>query len=151
MANRDLTEEQKAERYRAQKKEAQARFKERRERELQDRKAGAAALKKELTEGDWWDDLSDPSRAFIDTLIEGRESRRIATSSGIFRAMFGEEPDVGAEVTLNEAFARTLKGKAALDGVLRKWAAKGIVVSFTENPDNILESVYRLEGLPEVS
>ena len=61
--------------------------------------------------------------------------------------MFGDNPQIGASFTLNEAFQKTLKGKSNLDFYVKRWAEKGTVVTFKQDAENILNSVYTLEAI----
>lgn len=72
------------------------------------------------------------------------------TTVSVFSRLFGDNPQVGQTVTLMEAFEKTMKGKAQIDHFIKKkWEPAGIVVSFEQNPDNLLNSVYKLEKLAD--
>lgn len=139
----DAVEERKAK-----KREAAKRFKENRAKEKTERQEKAKALIDGLKANGLWDKLDVDQQGFINSLANP-VSAASGNNQSLFRKMFGDSPAVGQSVTLNEAFVKTLKGKAAIDADVRKWAAKGIIVKFTLDSDNILNSVYTIEALGE--
>ena len=92
-----------------------------------------------------WDKLDDECKGFVNGLANPVSAAGNGTES-VFTKLFGANPAVGASFTLSDAFNKTLKGKANIDHLVKKWSEKGIVVSFKKNDNNILDSVYTLEA-----
>ena len=139
------SEAEKLEAFKANKREAAARFKEKKAKEKADRIENAKAIIDELKDGKYWDKLSDKGKAFLNGLANPTASA--GGTSSLFKTLFGDNPQVGATFTLNEAFQKTLKGKANIDFYVKKWADKGTIVSFKADADNILNSVYTLDAI----
>lgn len=139
------TDAEKLERFKKMKREAAERFKERRAKEKIDRIENAKALIDELKNGGYWDNISEKSRSFLIGIAN--PTNAAGGNQSLFRTLFGDNPSIGATVTLNEAFQKTLKGKSNLDFYIKKWADKGTIVSFKQDADNILNSVYVLESI----
>lgn len=135
----------KLEKFKASKKEAAQRFKERKAQEKKDRIDGAKKLIDELKKAGQYDKLSDAAKAFINglanpaVLIGG-------SNTSVFNDIFGVNPAAGAKVTLKEVFEKTGQGMAYVNKYIKKWAEQGIVVTFQKN-DNILTSTYTLEKI----
>lgn len=139
------TEAEKLERFKKMKRDAAVRFKERRAKEKTERIDNAKALIEELKNGGYWDKVSDNGKAFLSGLANPTVSS--GNNQSLFRTLFGDNPQVGDSFTLNEAFQKTLKGKSNLDFYVKRWAEKGTIVSFKQNAENILDSVYTLESI----
>lgn len=140
-----VSEAAKLEKFKEMKREAAQRFKEKRAKEKVERVENAKAIIEELKDGKYWDKLSDKSKAFLNGLANPTASN--SGNSSLFKTLFGDNPQVGATFTLNEAFQKTLKGKANIDFYVKRWAEKGTVVSFKQDADNILNSTYTLEEI----
>lgn len=139
------SEAEKLEKFKAAKKAAAKRFKERRAQEKVNRIEGAKKLIDVMKRDGIWDKLDDECKGFVNGLANPVSAAGNGTES-VFTKLFGANPAVGASFTLSDAFNKTLKGKANIDHLVKKWAEKGIVVSFKKNDNNILDSVYTLEA-----
>ena len=131
------------------KREAAVRFKERRAKEKAERVDNAKALIEELKNGGYWDKISDSGKTYLLGLANPTASS--GNNQSLFRTLFGDNPAIGASFTLNEAFQKTLKGKSNLDFYVKRWAEKGTIVSFKQDPENILNSTYTLESIGSTS
>lgn len=140
-----MTEAEKLEKFKAAKKAAAKRFKERRAQEKFNRIEGAKKLIDVMKRDGIWDKLDDECKGFVNGLANPVSAAGNGTES-VFTKLFGANPAVGASFTLYDAFNKTLKGKANIDHLVKKWSEKGIVVSFKKNDNNILDSVYTLEA-----
>ncbi len=140
-----MTEAEKLEKFKAAKKAAAKRFKERKAQEKVDRIEGAKKLIDVMKRDEIWDKLDDECKGFINGLANPVSAAGNGTES-VFTKLFGANPAVGASFTLSDAFNKTLKGKANIDHLVKKWSEKGIIVSFKKNDTNILDSVYTLEA-----
>lgn len=141
----EMTEAEKLEKFKAAKKAAAKRFKERRAQEKVNRIEGAKKLIDVMKRDGIWDKLDDECKGFVNGLANPVSAAGNGTES-VFTKLFGANPAVGASFTLSDAFNKTLKGKANIDHLVKKWSEKGIVVSFKKNDNNILDSVYTLEA-----
>lgn len=140
-----MTEAEKLEKFKASKKAAAKRFKERRAQEKVDRVEGAKKLIDVMKRDGIWDKLDDECKGFVNGLANPVSAAGNGTES-VFTKLFGANPAIGASFTLSDAFNKTLKGKANIDHLVKKWSEKGIIVSFKKNDTNILDSVYTLEA-----
>lgn len=140
-----ISEAKKLEKFKAAKKAAAKRFKERKAQEKVDRIEGAKKLIEVMKRDGIWDKLDDECKGFVSGLANPVSAAGNGTES-VFTKLFGANPAVGATFTLSDAFNKTLKGKANIDHLVKKWAEKGIIVSFKKNDTNILDSVYTLEA-----
>lgn len=134
------------EEFKQKKREAAQRFKERRAAEKEERRALSASLMEYLKNEGFWDQLSDEHKNFLQGMCSAATAQHNNNNS-LFNKIFGDNPQVGDTVTLREAFERTLKGKNNIDFYVKKWLEKGIVVSFEENTENLMESVYKIDSL----
>lgn len=135
----------KLEAFKAKKREAANRFKENKKKQQEARVAGAKAFIDELKAANLYDKISDNAKTFLNGLINPVQNT--GNNQSLFRTLFGDNPQVGASFTLATAFEKTLKGKSNLDHYTKKWAEKGIIVTFKQDADNILNSTYVLEQL----
>lgn len=138
------SEAEKLEAFKAKKREAAERFKERRVKEKAEKIEKAKALIDNMKNAGIYDSLSDADKAFLNGLANPSAGSSAGTSS-LFSQLF-PTGEIGASITLKEAFNKTLKGKSAIDHYIKKWSEKGIVVSFKKNDTDILESTYVLEA-----
>lgn len=145
-AGTTLSAEEKLARFKEAKKAAAQRFKERKAEEKTARIEGAKKIIDELQASGVYDGLSAESKSFLNGLVA--PAARSGGTSSLFTALFGAHPKVGDSITLNDAFQKTLKGKANLDFYVKRWAEKGIIVTFHQN-DNILESTYVIDAILE--
>jgi len=144
----ETTQEQEAadrlEQQRQQRREAAKRFRDRKAAEKAERSQLAKAMKYDIVAAGVYDRLSDNIKAFIEELISGGPAR---SNTPMFNVIFGASPKVGDSMTLSEIFNKTLKGKSAIDAYVKKWAEQGIVVEFSKNAANILDSTYTVKSL----
>ena len=140
------TEAEKLEAFKAKKRAAAQRWKENRAKEKTDRIEKAKKFIADLKANGLYDKLNDEQKAFINSIANPATSSNGGNSS-LFKTLFGDNPKVGASFTLNEAFQKTLKGKSNLDFYVKRWAEKGTIVTFKQDAENILNSVYTLEAI----
>ena len=140
------TEAEKLEAFKAKKRAAAQRWKENRAKEKTDRIEKAKKFIEDLKANGLYDQLNDEQKAFINGLANPVNSSNGGNSS-LFKTLFGDNPQIGASFTLNEAFQKTLKGKSNLDFYVKRWAEKGTIVTFKQDAENILNSVYTLEAM----
>lgn len=140
------TEAEKLEAFKAKKRAAAQRWKENRAKEKTDRIEKAKKFIEDLKANGLYDKLNDEQKAFINSIANPVTFSNGGNSS-LFKTLFGDNPQVGASFTLNEAFQKTLKGKSNLDFYVKRWAEKGTVVTFKQDAENILNSVYTLEAI----
>lgn len=140
-------EADKLEAFKAKKREAAERFKNRRAEEKKERKEAAIELIDSLKNQGIYDKLPERCVKFLSEMANGGVSSNVGGTSSLFKTLFGDNPQVGATITLNDAFTKTLKGKSNIDHYIKKWADKGTIVSFKQDADNILNSVYVLEAI----
>lgn len=140
------TEAEKLEAFKAKKRAAAQRWKENRVKEKTDRIEKAKKFIEDLKANGLYDQLNDEQKAFINGLANPVNSSN-GSNSSLFKTLFGDNPQIGASFTLNEAFQKTLKGKSNLDFYVKRWAEKGTIVTFKQDAENILNSVYTLEAI----
>lgn len=140
------TEAEKLEAFKAKKRAAAQRWKENRAKEKTDRIEKAKKFIEDLKANGLYDKLNDEQKAFINGIANPVNSSNGGNSS-LFKTLFGDNPQIGASFTLNEAFQKTLKGKSNLDFYVKRWAEKGTIVTFKQDAENILNSVYTLEAM----
>lgn len=140
------TEAEKLEAFKAKKRAAAQRWKENRTKEKTDRIEKAKKFIEDLKANGLYDKLNDEQKAFINSIANPVTSSNGGNSS-LFKTLFGNNPQIGASFTLNEAFQKTLKGKSNLDFYVKRWAEKGTIVTFKQDAENILNSVYTLEAI----
>jgi hypothetical protein len=96
--------------------------------------------------------LSPESKAFILGFCKSPEERRqrsgFAGVPSVLNLLFGAAPKVGDAVTLQDVFNKTAKGKDSMTIFLRRWAEKGIIVKYVQDPANVFTSRYVIEKLP---
>lgn len=129
------------------KAEAAKRFKERRAAEKADRIVKAKELIAYMQDKGYWDELSDDLKGFLNGMANPTAAGSAAGNSSLFKTIFGDNPQVGDSVTLQEVFNKTLKGKSNIDFYVKRWAEKGIVVSYEADAANLLNSKYVITAL----
>ena len=144
----DVTVEDEAaklEERKAKKKALDKAWKERKQQEKAEQIEKAKRLVEALKSRGYFDTLDEDLKAFVIGLTTQNGGNAVVGST--FSKMFGNNPAVGTKVSLKEAFNATLKGKSAIDAYVKKWAEKGIVVTFEKNDTDILESLYVLTSI----
>lgn len=133
--------------FKAKKNEAAKRFKERRAEEKKAVIENAAAFIARTKEAGIYDQFTAEEKDFLNKLANP-VSGGARSNTSVFTKIFGENPEVGASVTLLEVMDRTLKGKSAIDAYVKKWATEnGIIVEFELNSEKITDSRYVLKQL----
>ena len=127
------------------KREAARRFKERRAAEKVNRIVKAKELIDVLKADGTYDKLSEDLKAFLNGMANPTGSA--SGNSSLFKTIYGDNPQVGDAVTLKDIFNKTLKGKSAIDFYVKKWAEKGIVITFEADSADILNSKYVITAL----
>lgn len=139
------TDAQKLEDFKKKKKEYEKNLKERKRQEKEMIISESKALIDELKKANLWDKVSEKGKALLDKLANPAASN--GNTQSLFRTLFGDNPQVGASITLKEAFDKTLKGKSNIDHYVKKWAEKGTIVSFKKDEANMINSVYTIEAI----
>jgi hypothetical protein len=86
--------------------------------------------------------LDPEDQAFLKGLAEPKAAAA-SGNTGLFAVIF-PNAKVGDQITLDEVFAKTLKGKSNLDHYVKKWAEKGIVIEFKEDKTDLRKSTYKI-------
>ncbi|MDR1390193.1 MAG: hypothetical protein LBJ31_09500 [Treponema sp.] len=136
--------------FKAKKLEALKRFKERRAQKVQEAYKEALALRDELVKAGLLDKLTAGSKDFVLGLCKDPAEKKVGGGFGgpsVFTLVFGDNPKVGQEVTLEQAFMKTAKGKSTLDVWVRRWAEKGIVIDVQLNKNDVLQTKYIIKSL----
>ena len=133
--------------FKAKKAEALQRYKEKKAQAAIDRKANAEKLLGMLKDDGVFEKLPEDMQTFVTGLAAGNTSSGSNGRGPLFTALFGADAAVGTTITLAEAFNKTFKGKATLDYYVRRWAKKGIIVTFTADNANMLNSTYKIEQM----
>ena len=141
----ELTEAERLEAFKAKKRAAAQRWKENKIKEKNDRVEKAKKFIEDLKSNGLYDKLTAEQKEFLGSLASSNNSN--GSNSSLFKQLFGDNPAVGDTITLRDAFEKTLKGKSNIDFYVKRWAEKGIVVSFSKNTDNQLDSTYTIEAL----
>lgn len=133
----------------ARKKEAAKKCAEKKKAQAAARIEAAKKLIEELKKIGAYDKLN---KEYQDMLMSWTvsQAKTVATGSNLFITIFGEHPKVGDKVTLKEVFNKTLKGEATINAFIKSLLKKGIVVKYTVNEKNLIESTYEIVTLPNV-
>lgn len=73
---------------------------------------------------------------------------RTAIAGSFLERVFSGSPKVGDKITLREYLEKTLESKHKLDSYVKLWAARGIIIEFTDNKAAPLDSYYTITKLP---
>lgn len=146
-SEREAQEQAKIKAFKESKRAAAERFKNRRAAERKDNANAATAIINYLKTSGFWDGLSSEGQTFLLKTANMQAS----SNQNMFKQLFGESPNIGDTVTLGEAFKKTLKGKCNIDFYVRRWAEKGIVVEYIDDPENVFNSVYKIVSLSNTS
>lgn len=144
MAEQKVTAEMaaKAEEQKKAKAEAAKRWKEKKNQQAAERVAKAKEFIASLEKSGLWSKIRPEDQAFLKGLAEPK-SVAASGNTGLFAVIF-PNAKVGDSITLDEVFAKTLKGKSNLDHYVKKWAEKGIIVEYKENKADIRKSTYSI-------
>lgn len=138
--------------FKAKKLEALKRFKEKKAASAKKAYEDALKLRDHLVSTKQLDSLPANLKDFVLSLCKDPAEKKAAGGFGgpsIFSVLFGESPKVGDKITLEQAFAKTYKGKSTLDVWVRRWAEKGIMVDIMLNKDNMMKTEYVIKALPK--
>jgi hypothetical protein len=124
------------------KSEASKRWKEKKQQQAAERVESAKAMIGRLEKSGIFAKLDPVDQAFLKGLAEPK-SAAASGNTGLFTVIF-PNAKVGDSITLDEVFAKTLKGKSNLDHYVKKWAEKGIIVEYKENKADIRKSTYSI-------
>ena len=139
---KELTPEQKAKKLANDKRLKQLHKQEAEERVVKSKEL-LAYMKKQGT----FDTLTPDLQDFLTKLANPPVQH---STVSVFSIMFGDNPTVGQTITLMDAFQKTMKGKSTIDHfVNKKWAPAGIIVEFTQDAENMLNSTYTIKALPD--
>ena len=130
--------------FKAKKAEAAKRFKERRAAEKVAAVENSAKLIEVLKSNGAYDNLPEDLKSFLNGMAN--PVRATSGRSEVFTKLFGATPEVGATVTLKEAFERTYKSLADLKTNIKKWAATGTVVEVKEAA-NMLDTTFTIVSM----
>ena len=137
---------EKSEKFKEMKREAAKRFKEKRAAERNAMFEHGKKLYEVLKDKSEFNELDDETKKWLESLANPQAVG--FNNVSVFSKLFGDTPSVGQSITLIDAMTKTLKGKADLNKLTKKWAEeKGIVVTFTQNADDIFQSTYVIEKL----
>ena len=138
---------EKSEKFKEMKREAAKRFKEKRAAERNAMFEHGKKLYEVLKDKPEFNELDEETRKWLESLANPQAAGGFNNVS-VFSKLFGDTPSVGQSITLIDAMTKTLKGKADLNKLTKKWAEeKGIIVTFNANADDIFQSTYVIEKL----
>lgn len=144
MADTKVTAEMaaKAEEQKKAKAEAAKRWKEKKNQQAADRIEHAKKMIGRLEKSGLFAKLDPEDQAFLKGLAEPKTAAA-SGNTGLFAVIF-PNAKVGDKITLDEVFAKTLKGKSNLDHYVKKWAEKGIIVEYKEDKTDLRKSTYSI-------
>lgn len=131
----------------AKKRAAAKRCLDRKKKAREEQKANAIKFLDEIKKSGVYEKLSQESKDFVVSLT--LEKTAASSNGGIFNVLFGQQPKVGDKVSLKDAFDKTLKGKATIDLMVKRWKEKGIEVKYNPNAQKMIESTYEIVALPK--
>lgn len=140
------TEADKAEKFKLQKKEAAKRFKEKKKKEAEERLANYNKFLASIKASGTYDKFTDEEKQLLESFTKP-VTKTSNNTSGLFVTLF-PNAKVGDSITLMEAFQRSMQGKPKIDSYVKKWVDKGIVIKYTANQENVMNSTYTIEALP---
>lgn len=94
-----------------------------------------------------FDQLDAEDKAYLSWLAKEPQGGGGGGGSPLITKLFGAEPKVGQSITMQEVFNKTLKGKSHMDGAVKRWAEKGIIVEYVHNNDKPAQSTYTIKKL----
>lgn len=143
MAEAKVTNEMaaKAEEKKQAKAEAAKRWKEKKNQQAKDRVEAAKKCIANLAKAGLFGKLTPEDQAFLKGLAEPKAAA--ANTTGLFATLF-PNAKVGDSITLDQVFAKTLKGKTNIDHYCKKWAEKGIIVECKEDKTDLRKSTYTI-------
>lgn len=124
------------------KAEAAKRWKEKKVQQAKDREEAAKKLVAKLEKNGMFAKLDAEDQAFLKGLAEPKAAASTG-NTGLFATLF-PNAKVGDSITLDEVFAKTLKGKTNIDHYCKKWAEKGIIVECKEDKTDLRKSTYKI-------
>ena len=124
------------------KAEAAKRWKEKKQQQAADRIESAKKMIGRLEKSGLFAKLDPEDQAFLKGLAEPKAAAA-SGNTGLFATLF-PNAKVGDSITLDQVFAKTLKGKTNIDHYVKKWAEKGIIVECKEDKTDLRKSTYTI-------
>ena len=123
------------------KAEAAKRWKEKKNQQAAERVESAKKMIGRLEKSGLFAKLDPEDQAFLKGLAEPKAAA--SNNTGLFAELF-PNAKVGDSVTLDQVFAKTLKGKSNIDHYVKKWAEKGIIIECKEDKSDLRKSTYTI-------
>lgn len=123
------------------KAEAAKRWKEKKNQQATERVESAKKMIGRLEKSGLFAKLDPEDQAFLKGLAEPKAA--VSNNTGLFAELF-PNAKVGDSVTLDQVFAKTLKGKSNIDHYVKKWAEKGIIIECKEDKSDLRKSTYTI-------
>lgn len=123
------------------KADAAKRWKEKKVQQAAARVESAKAMIGRLEKSGLFAKLDPVDQAFLKGLAEPKAAT--SNNTGLFAELF-PNAKVGDSITLNDVFAKTLKGKSNIDHYVKKWAEKGIIIEYKEDKADVRKSTYSI-------
>lgn len=123
------------------KAEAAKRWKEKKNQQAVERVESAKKMIGRLEKSGLFAKLDPEDQAFLKGLAEPKAAA--SNNTGLFVELF-PNAKVGDSVTLDQVFAKTLKGKSNIDHYVKKWAEKGIIIECKEDKSDLRKSTYTI-------
>ena len=124
------------------KAEAAKRWKEKKQQQAADRIESAKKMIGRLEKSGLFAKLDPEDQAFLKGLAEPKAAAA-SGNTGLFATLF-PNAKVGDSITLDQVFAKTLKGRTNIDHYVKKWAEKGIIVECKEDKTDLRKSTYTI-------
>lgn len=122
------------------KAEAAKRWKEKKNQQAVERVESAKKMIGRLEKSGLFAKLDPEDQAFLKGLAEPKV---VSNNTGLFAELF-PNAKVGDSVTLDQIFAKTLKGKSNIDHYVKKWAEKGIIIECKEDRSDLRKTTYTI-------
>jgi hypothetical protein len=105
-------------------------------------------VRDELKSSGKFDSLSQSTKDYILAKCVPPGERIGHSGPSFFTTLYGDNPAVGASITLQQVIDKTFKGIDAMNSSVKQWAKKGIEVTVALNQQNKLASTYTITKLP---
>lgn len=123
------------------KAEAAKRWKEKKNQQAAERVESAKKMIGRLEKSGLFAKLDPEDQAFLKGLAEPKVAA--SNNTGLFAVLF-PNAKVGDSITLDQVFAKTLKGKSNIDHYVKNWAEKGIIIECKEDKSDLRKSTYTI-------
>ena len=123
------------------KAEAAKRWKEKKNQQAAERVESAKKMIGRLEKSGLFAKLDPEDQAFLKGLAEPKAAA--SNNTGLFAELF-PNAKVGDSITLDQVFAKTLKGKSNIDHYVKKWAEKGIIIECKEDKSDLRKTTYTI-------